>query len=54
MQRLPIERVALDAYGATPTNAATCLRLMQPSSGKSAISVQANSDSTSGMEVSNR
>src|SRR5262245_30194307 len=48
------ERAVLEGVGATPARAATCLRFMRPSSGKSAISVQANSDPTPGIEVSSR
>jgi hypothetical protein len=54
MQRLPLNLPLSNAYGATPTNAATCLRLIVPSSGSSAISVQASTSPTPGIEVSNR
>src|SRR6516162_9196856 len=54
MHRLPLNLPLSKAEAAPPTSAATCLRLMRPSSGKSAIRVQANTSPTPGMEVSSR
>jgi len=49
-----LHRTALEGIGRHADQPAICLRLMQPSSGKSAINVQANSGPTPGMEQSNR
>jgi hypothetical protein len=50
MQRFPLSLPLSKVQGATPRGPATCLRLMLPSSGKSAIRVQARTGPTPGME----
>src|SRR5260221_674009 len=48
------ELAAIEVIGRKPDESGTCLRLIWPSSGKSAISVQASTAPTPGMEVSSR
>ena len=52
---VPLELAAVEvmqSYGARPTRAAICLRLIFPSSGNRAMSVKASTGPTPGIEVS--
>src|SRR6059058_1447742 len=48
MLRCPLSLPLSKSYGARPTRAAICLRLMRPSSGSRAMSVKASTGSTPG------
>jgi hypothetical protein len=49
-----LERAALEGIGRDADQRSDCLRLMRPSSGNSAINVQASTGPTPGMDESNR
>src|SRR5512132_3449697 len=52
MLRCPLSLPLSKSYGARPTRAAICLRVIFPSSGNRAMSVKASTGPTPGMEVS--
>src|SRR5215831_10808835 len=52
MLRCPLSLPLSKSYGARPTRAAICLRLIFPSSGNRAMSVKASTGPTPGIEVS--
>ena len=49
---MSLELAAVEVVGASPTSAAICLRLICPSSGNKAISVNASTGPTPGIEIS--